>query len=125
VTVLLVDNDLGFMFWLGGVLRAAGHDVAPAVTTRAAQSLTRKPGVSIDLLLLSPTVAGARALAEKVRRTHPAVRVVALLDADRSSGPLTWKPDLYYRKPRDSRGVSEARWLELIHNAVPRRSVAS
>jgi hypothetical protein len=125
VTVLLVDNDLGFMFWLGGVLGGAGHSVAPAGTTRAAQSLTRKLGTSIDLLLLNPAVAGARVLAEKLRRTHAAVRVVALLDANRNPGPLAWRPDLYYRKPSGTRVISETHWLELIQNAVTLRSAAS
>jgi hypothetical protein len=30
VTVLIIDNDLGFMFWLGQILSEAGYAVLPA-----------------------------------------------------------------------------------------------
>ena len=39
-TVLIVDKDLGFLWWLGEIFSEAGYDVAPALDCKQAFSLT-------------------------------------------------------------------------------------
>ena len=53
-TVLIVDRDLGLLFWLGAIFTKAGCRTIPAFDCGQAVSLMRKLGVQLALVVVSP-----------------------------------------------------------------------
>ena len=66
-TVLIVDEDLGFVFWLGHLLNNAGYQVWPARNGEDAAALMDELGAELDLLIIDPNLRGAAAFLEKQR----------------------------------------------------------
>src|SRR5882724_4454329 len=60
-SVLIVDRDLGFVFWLGRALDDAGYQALPAKGIGDATELLGHMNLEIDLLIVSPSMPGARA----------------------------------------------------------------
>ena len=80
VRILLLDDDLGFLFWIAKALEPLGHQVVPADTVSQAAKLTRRLKSAIDLLIVNPDVPGALEFTETLRQregTH--VKIVAVV----------------------------------------------
>jgi hypothetical protein len=67
-TVLIVDEDLGFVFWLGRLLTETGYQAWPARSGVEAAALLSEIGVHPDLLVINPNSEGAAAFVESQRR---------------------------------------------------------
>jgi hypothetical protein len=67
-TVLIVDEDLGFVFWLGRLLTETGYQAWPARSGVEAAALLSEIGVRPDLLVINPNSEGAAAFVEDQRR---------------------------------------------------------
>ena len=99
-TVLVVDNDLGFLFWLGKTLENAGYNVVPAVSIPKAHSLLSALTLVPDLLIISPTFSGGGDFIGILRRDWPGMRVVAAVDEDiPDASRLPVEVDRWIRKP--------------------------
>ena len=94
-TVMIVNSDLGFVFWLGALLDNAGYRAIPARRVRDAVLLLERFSLEPDLLIVDPSLPGADLLVEHYRRAN--VRVIAL--------PREIAP-------RDERSSLE--WLDLV-----------
>jgi DNA-binding NtrC family response regulator len=75
-TILILDNDVGFVFWLGKILTEAGYQVVPALRIREALRLIRSLGLTIDLLIMSPAAAGAAEFIQTLRRQKEGLRII-------------------------------------------------
>ena len=75
-TVLIVDGDLGFVFWLGQKLNEIGHRAWPAVTVSDAVALAKR--VNPDVLIINRALPDAAQFVESRRRFHEHLRVFAL-----------------------------------------------
>ena len=75
-SVLIVDEDLGFIWWLGEILAKAGCRVVPAMTCQEATSAAKSMKLKIDLIFVNPALDGTSAMLESFRRTHMPVRVI-------------------------------------------------
>src|SRR5579871_3913866 len=79
ITVLIVDADLGFVFWLGRVLAEAGYDPLPAKSIHdAAQLLGYRSGPPPDLLVMSTHATRSRSFVAHLRTMNPELRVISL-----------------------------------------------
>ncbi len=58
LTVLIVDDDLAFLWWLGEVFAEAGYQAAPALDCRQALVLLKQLDLDLDLLVVNPKLAG-------------------------------------------------------------------
>jgi hypothetical protein len=67
VTVLIIDNDLGFMFWLGQILNEAGYAVLPAKSASEAVELMSENNIEADLLIINPSLPGVVRLVGELR----------------------------------------------------------
>ena len=77
--ILIVDDDLGFIFWLGEVLIGAGYQPWPACTPAdALWVVDRKPLVRLDLLIVNASLPGVSKLIAHFRHTQQHLRVMAL-----------------------------------------------
>jgi hypothetical protein len=75
-SILIVGNDLGFVFWLGQTLVSEGHQAWPAMGVPDAIALVRELDVPIDLLVMDPSLPEAPALIDCLRSTGKVRRVV-------------------------------------------------
>src|SRR6185295_8227222 len=78
-TVLIVDRELGFVFWLGQALDRAGYQALPAKSCEDATELLKQLNVEIHLLIVGHSVAGAAAFADALRRSQGHLEVITVI----------------------------------------------
>ena len=77
-TILILDDDLGFAFWLGQTLSAPHCETLPAKNVPEATALIDQFKLTIDLVIMSPTVPGAADFTRGLRRQQGHLRVATL-----------------------------------------------
>lgn len=77
---LIVDDDVGFTFWLGEMFTESGYQSFPALTPLQGLRLAREWNVRVDVLVLNPRLRGATRLAETLTHSRPGLRVVFIRD---------------------------------------------
>jgi DNA-binding response OmpR family regulator len=60
--ILIVDDDLGLVFWLGILLADSGHAALPAKDTRKAVQLLESFDLGVAALVINPVLPGAEGL---------------------------------------------------------------
>jgi hypothetical protein len=83
--ILIVDSHLRLVFGLGQALDAAGYASWPAKDVVDAQSLIMEMGVTVDLLIIRHSVAGASAFAEGLRESQGQLKIIGLFAGDEGS----------------------------------------
>ncbi len=91
-TILILDDDLGFCFWLGQALTAPQCETVPARSVAEATALIGRFKLKIDFLILNPSVPGAADFTRTLRREQKHLRV-ATLESEDSDNPV-WKGKL-------------------------------
>jgi hypothetical protein len=77
--ILIVDNDLGFIFWLGAALIGAGYRAWPACSPSEAISIVdRIPLTRLDLAIVNASLPGVSKLIAHFRRTQAHLSVMAV-----------------------------------------------
>jgi DNA-binding response OmpR family regulator len=79
-TVLILDDDPGFLFWLGALLGELGYKTFPALNVPEALVCAQKLKLEIDLLIVNPLQTGAADFINTLRRSKGTVKVLALSD---------------------------------------------
>jgi hypothetical protein len=109
--ILIVDGDLGFIFWLGGVLLAANYQPWPACSASDAISVVEHiPVVRLDLLIVDGSLPGASKLIAHFRRTQAHIKVMALGPRSKGlRGVDVWRP-----KPGPTDDSAGQEWLRAV-----------
>jgi DNA-binding NtrC family response regulator len=77
--VLIVDNDLGFVYWLAEVLVGAKYQPWPASNAMdAATIIGRRHLAPLGLLVVNPSLRGVSQLIQRLRRNQPDLKVLAV-----------------------------------------------
>jgi len=121
--ILIVDDDLGFLFWLGAVLTAADYQPWPACSVSdAIGGVSRKSMVRIDLLIVNPSLAGVSKLIALLRRTQAGLKVMALGPQDKTALPSVnaWRP-----KSGRSDDSAKREWARAIKHLSGRQKRAA
>ena len=117
-TVLIIDSDLGFVFWLGRILADAGCQPLPARDASEAGALLGQLNAEIDLLILNPSLTGADDFANALRRLRQNVKILAALsDADQSAAQVQGA-DIIARKPVQLDGATCRQWVGMIKQVL-------
>jgi hypothetical protein len=69
--VLILDDDLGFVMWLGQVLSRAGMVPVPAMSGHDALGRIRELKIHLDLALINPRAPGATEFIQKIADQTP------------------------------------------------------
>jgi DNA-binding NtrC family response regulator len=77
-TVLIVDQDLGFVWWLGEILHSGGCTVVPALNCQQALTLVKESRLNLDLILVDPTLTGVPSMLETIRAAQDGIKVLDL-----------------------------------------------
>lgn len=113
-TVLLVDENLGFLFWLGRLLAQAGYDPLPAKDVVGASQLLKETGARIDVLVVQGSCPGAAGLAEDLRRTQPDLKFIAALGPHEDANSAPASADAIERKCLTLDVAAALQWLDAI-----------
>jgi two-component SAPR family response regulator len=73
---LIVDENLGFVWWLGEILSKAGCTVVPALSCSEALSLSKQLSLKIDLIFVNTALSGSSAMVESLNRPHQPIRII-------------------------------------------------
>jgi DNA-binding response OmpR family regulator len=115
-TVLIVDEDLGFVFWLGHLLNNAGYQVWPARNGEDAAALMEELGAELDLLIIDPNLHGAAAFME-MQRSSRDFHTIALERPEEWAGPVDGV-DIALTKPPHPDELSGLEWIAVIQNLI-------
>jgi DNA-binding response OmpR family regulator len=80
-TILVVDDDLGFVVWLGQTLVANGYLTVPATSAPQATALLAElQTATIDLAIVNLALPSATTLIDSLRNRHSSLKIIAVLD---------------------------------------------
>ncbi len=121
--VLLVDSDLGFVFWLGQSLAEVGYEVIPAKSVPDALTLIAELQLSVDLLILKDSLPGAADLVPILQYAREDLKVIlAVEDGD---SPMRLNADAQYRRPDRIDENAKTGWLHVIQRVLWDKGVVS
>jgi hypothetical protein len=115
--ILIVDDDLGFSWWVGALLSQAGYYTVPAMSARQAASLIRKLNLEVELAFLNPRLEGVPELAAQLGAARAALKIVLI----RESGdvtPVSIRADATVERPEGSEEPSRQEWLRKLKRLV-------
>ncbi len=118
-TVLILDNDLGFIFWLGRALSDSGFDPLPATSVRDALALLSHGRTKVVLLIANPALEGVDRFVDNLRCFQGQVRTIAALE-DEDDDPVSMiaGADACQSKPTDGSDAAITEWLRLVNSIV-------
>jgi hypothetical protein len=115
--ILLVDRDLGFLFWLGLLLDRAGYDTLPANGIPDAYRLLRDLHPNISLLILDCSLPGAADFIAGMRRCYGFIRTICL--GNHCGEECVSGVDAVCYKISDTLEEAKAAWLETVRDVLP------
>jgi len=128
--VLILDDDLGFVFWLGHAL-ATDFQPFPAPSVPEARKLLRRLRSKVDILILNPLVPGAAAFARSLRRKQRRLVVIATVENIEDLDAVLPEVNAARNKPTLLDEVAMTEWRQLVRQLLssprhrPRRASAS
>ena len=114
--ILLIDSDLGFLFWLGHALDEAGYEAFPAKSVPDAITLVRELHRTVGLLILNCSAPGAGRFLDTMRQSDELVKAICL---DGEGHPACLPGiDAVCRKPAQFNEESKAQWVHLVRTLL-------
>jgi len=111
--VLIVDPDLGLLFWLGEIFTKAGCRTIPALDCGQAVSLVTQLRIQLAVVVVNPELVEIGWMIQTLRRSNGQFRVVTIVDCDpdvvsRIQAQVTLK------RPRVGEFISGEDWLDRV-----------
>ena len=113
--VLIIDDELGFVAWLGVTLAANGYATIPATSLSIAKQLLDELHAIPDLVVMNLELAGTIELIEALRRANLALKIIAIEDTTPPTRPI----EVDGMHPR-----SEADWLMTVERVLDLRNAS-
>ena len=123
-TVLIVDEDLGFVCWLGELLAEVGYDAIPASDTRSALALIDELSLRVNLLIVNPKIRGAFKMTRLLSSIHAGLKIVAIGNSGMIAGeaiPVQTTMD----RPGSSESLSRRECLKSIRKVLKNAQIAA
>ena len=111
---LIVDEDVGLIFWFGEIFGKAGWNIVPALNCRQAVSLAVMWDSHIDLIVVSAALNGIAEMVQTLSRVHrPKIVLIGDpdVDADIPAHATIDRPDV-------STSFSRAEWAEQVRKLL-------
>jgi len=113
-TALIVDDDVGLMFWVVELFAKAGWNFVPALNCRQAVALAVMWDSHIDLIVVNPALKGIPEMVETLSRVHrPKVVVIRKPDVEPDI-PI----DATIDRPDVRTSFSRAAWAERVRKIL-------
>ncbi len=111
-TVLMVDEELGFLLWLGAVLGEAGYRAVPGKTVTDAARMARV--FPPNVLVINPELQGAVNLIAALRVHNPALKVIALAEPEQGLEGVF----VVAHKPTEVTDETARAWLRMVEDVA-------
>lgn len=118
ITILIVDDDLGFAFWLGQALDRAGYETWPARSVAAAESLLAEVKLPVDLLVITASLPWAPVLAVHLARTKADFKVIAVCDELGDVVEQFSKVSAVHQKPQTIDAAAKLEWVQFVRGVL-------
>ncbi len=116
-TVLIVDKDLGFVWWLGEILREAACDVVPALNCKQAVSITKKLEMKVDVVVVNPRLAGVSKMIQTLSDAGRPLKIVVI--GDRNVHSMRTIPShATLQRPSGWEQISRQEWLDRVRKIL-------
>ncbi len=121
-TVLIVDDDVAFLWWLGEMFTDAGYQAVPALSCSQALAVVNGLNLNIDVLVISASLSGSIRLVRSLERPGGDLRIVLVADSnDLAVHGLRY--DAILTRPSGWEPVSRPDWLRKLHTLLEGLSV--
>jgi hypothetical protein len=111
--VLIVDEDLGFVGWLGEIFSQAGYRALPALSCHQAVSLIKRLNIDIDVIAVSERLRGLSAMIGTLTLPHRPLKIVLIRDRPmRAPEPIFAHASL--ERPSGWEPISRSDWIQKI-----------
>ncbi len=121
-TILILDDDLGFVFWLGQALTVEGLKPMPAPNVPAAKKLLRRYPTEIDVLIVNMEVPDVREYADWLRRQQGTLRVIATVRHGAKANVDLGEVDQVRTKPEVLDELTTVEWRQAVQRLLPDKS---
>lgn len=123
-TVWIVDDDLGFVWWLGEVFTEAGCRALPALSCEQAFSLLKTLNVGVDLLVVNPRLPGVGGMLQVLSRMNRNLKIVTIGKAPRGVTAAI-HPQATLERPSGSDSISRSDWLKKVRKVLKEVAAAA
>lgn len=123
-TVLIVDEDFGFVCWLGELLAEVGYDVIPASDTRSALALIDELNLRVNLLIVNPKIRGAFKMTRLMSSIHDGLKIVAIGNPGMVAGEAI-PAQTTMERPGSSESLSRQECLSSIRKVLKNAQIAA
>lgn len=113
--ILIIDDELGFVAWLGVTLATNGFATLPATSVSAARQVLDELRVTPDLAVANLEMADTVELIEALRRANSTLKVIAIENVTLPARPL--KVDAMHSR-------SETDWLLIVERVLDLRNAS-
>jgi DNA-binding response OmpR family regulator len=123
VAILLVDKDLGLLFWLGRILDHAGYPAFPARNVPDAAALLAELHLTISALILDCSLPGTEGLIAGLRGSNKYLKAICL--GEHGHHACVRGVDAFCPKPVGFSERSKSEWLKAIREALSAKPSAT
>ena len=124
LTVLIVDEDLGFVCWLGEILSEVGYQAIPALDSTSAAALVEELNQTVSLVIVNPALRGVIELTRVLSRRDPSLKIIALRNPGTDTAGAI-HPQATLERPSGSDPFSRQRCLRNVRTALKKARVAA
>ena len=122
--VLIVDDDLGLVCWLGDILNETGSRSIPALSCGEATVLIKRLGIEPDLIILNSSLDGASKLLENCIQTKRHLKIVTIGPPSKALG-VSIQLHAILERPSPSDPILRREWSEKLRNLLNHAEAAS
>ena len=123
--ILIIEEDLGFLFWLGQALTSPDLNPLPARSVLQAQNLIRRFKVGVDLVIASPELPRMVDYARHLRKQRPQLGLIAALGYASNPDVVPAEFDAGRPKPNVRDGAEEEAWRQLVRRVLSNKTNGS
>jgi hypothetical protein len=113
-TALIVDDDVGLIFWFGEIFAKAGWNIVPALNCRQAVSLAVMWDSHVDLIVVNPALNGIVEMVQALSLVH---RPKIVMIRNPNIEPDI-RADATINRPDVSTSFSRAEWAEQVRKLL-------
>jgi hypothetical protein len=117
-TVLIIDGDLGFVFWLGHLLDAEAYSALPARAVPDAALLVMQLDLIVDVLVINLALAGADEFIAAMHRRKEGVKVIGIQKNPLTAMDIPGVNAIYHPSPNILDHMAKAEWLKCIEQVL-------
>lgn len=116
-TVLVVDKDIAFAWWLGEVFGDAGCYVVPALNCRQALQMVKRLRMKVDIVAGNPGLPGFSKMIRSLSGSRRPVKIIAIVN-EGDDAAVTAQGDATLERPSGTSVISRQEWVRRVQEIL-------